>query len=127
MTARSVLLYDAGCRLCRFAARIVLRLDRDQELAVLPLQDREAASLLEALTVEERLASWRITRPGGSLAGFGAGVVTLLQAMRLTRPLARLLAALPDRVLDAVYGAVARHRSLLGHVVPDGPAPRRLL
>ncbi len=126
MIARPVLLYDAECRVCRFAARIVLRLDREHELAVLPLQDREAASLLEALAVEERLASWRITRPDGSLAGFGAGVVPLLQAMRLTRPLARLLAALPDRVLDAVYGAVARRRRQLGRMVPDGPAPRRL-
>ena len=123
--ARPVLLYDAECRLCRFAARVVVRLDRERELGVLPLQDPEAASLLEPLPKEERLTSWRVVQPDGSLAGFGAGVVPLLQAMRLTRPLGRLLAALPDRVLDAVYGAVARHRSLLGQVVPNGPAPRR--
>jgi hypothetical protein len=45
--------------------------------------------------------------------------------MRLTRPAGRLLAAVPDRVLDALYGPVSRHRSLLGRLVPDGRAPRR--
>lgn len=123
--ARPVLLYDAECRLCRFAARAVLRLDRERELGVLPLQDPEAASFLEPLPKEERLTSWRVEQPDGSLTGLGAGVVPLLRAMRLTRPAARLVALIPDRALDAAYGAVARHRSMLGRAVPDGPAPRR--
>ena len=123
--ARALLLYDAECRLCRFAARTVLRLDLDRELGALPLQDFEAAALLEPLQEEERLTSWRVVQPNGALAGLGAGVVPLLQAMRLTRPAARLVALVPDRALDAAYGVVARHRSLLGRAVPDGPAPRR--
>jgi predicted DCC family thiol-disulfide oxidoreductase YuxK len=125
LTARPVLLYDAECRLCRFAARAVLWLDRDRELALLPLQDPEAASLLEALAEEERLASWRVTGQDGALVGFGKGVVPLLRTMRLTRPVAHVLAAVPDRALDAVYGAVAHRRSILGRLVPDGPAPRQ--
>lgn len=123
--ARAALLYDAECRLCRFAARGVLRLDRDSELTVLPLQDPEAAPFLEPLAEKERLASWRIVQPDGSLAGLGVGVVPLLRAMRLTRPAARLVALVPDRALDTVYGVVARHRGQLGRVLPDGPAPRR--
>jgi predicted DCC family thiol-disulfide oxidoreductase YuxK len=125
MTQRPVLLYDAACRLCRFAARIVVRLDRREELAVLPLRDEQAAPLLEPLPENERFTSWRLAFPDGSLAGHGAGAVALLRAMRLTRPVARVLAPVPDRVLEALYGAVAGNRGALGRVVPDGPAPLR--
>jgi len=34
---RPVLLYDGGWRLCRFAARAVVALDRNRRLALLPL------------------------------------------------------------------------------------------
>jgi predicted DCC family thiol-disulfide oxidoreductase YuxK len=122
---RPVLLYDADCRLCRFAARIVVRLDRGEELAVLPLRDERAAPFLEPLPEDERFASWRLALTDGTLAGYGAGSVALLQAMRLTRPAASVLATLPGRVLEVPYGVVAGHRSLLGRIVPDGPAPLR--
>ena len=42
--ARPVLLYDTGCRLCRFAARIVARLDRCGDLALLGLDDASGRS-----------------------------------------------------------------------------------
>jgi len=89
------------------------------------MRDQEAVPLLGSLPEEERFASWQLARSDGSLVGYGAGGVELLRAMRLTRPAGRLLAAVPDRVLDALYGPVSRHRSLLGRLVPDGRAPRR--
>ena len=119
------LLYDADCRLCRFAARIVDRLDRHREVALLPLQDPEAEPLLDGLAEAEHLASWRLAREDGSLAGRGAGAPELLRAMRLTRPAGRLLNRVPPGVLEAAYDLVARNRSRLGRLVPDGPAPRR--
>lgn len=122
---RPVLLYDADCRLCRFAARIVVRLDRREELAVLPLRDERAAPFLEPLPEAERFASWRLALTDGSLAGYGAGAVALLEAMRLTRPVARVLAPLPDAVFETLYGAVAGNRGALGRAVPDGAAPLR--
>ena len=69
---RPVLLYDSECRVCRFTARLVLRLDRDQRLAFLPLEAEEARPLLEPLPESERMASWRLADPGGSLAGRGS-------------------------------------------------------
>jgi predicted DCC family thiol-disulfide oxidoreductase YuxK len=120
-----VLLYDAGCRVCRFVARTILRLDRRRELAMLPLQDPEAARFLERLPAEERLSSWRLVRPDGSLAGYGAGAGELLGSMWLTRGLGRAVAAVPDRALDTVYEQVARRRGRIGRFVPRGPAPRR--
>ena len=125
LAQRPVLLYDGACRLCRFIARVVLSLDRKNELAVLPLQDEIAIQVLAPLPENELLDSWRFVHRDGSLAGYGAGVVYLLRALRLTRPAGRVLSVVPDRALDAAYRAVARRRSLLGRIVPDGPAPRR--
>jgi predicted DCC family thiol-disulfide oxidoreductase YuxK len=53
------------------------------------------------------------------------GLVALLRSIRLTRAAARLLDAVPDRVLDALYDVVARNRNRLGPLVPNGPAPRQ--
>jgi predicted DCC family thiol-disulfide oxidoreductase YuxK len=89
------------------------------------MRDPAAAPLLESLPEDGRFATWHLVRPDGSLAGYGAGLVELAQAMRLTRPLARVLAHLPHRTLEALYALIARHRSTLGRLVPDGPAPRR--
>ncbi|MFO7573010.1 MAG: DCC1-like thiol-disulfide oxidoreductase family protein [Gaiellaceae bacterium] len=122
---RPVLLYDGECRVCRFTARAVVRLDRSRQLAVLPLQDAAAEHLLASLPTEERLATWRLARVDGSLAGYGSGVPGLLSAMRLTRPFGRALALVPAGALDAAYRFVARNRSNLGRFVPDGSAPKR--
>jgi predicted DCC family thiol-disulfide oxidoreductase YuxK len=122
---RPVLLYDRGCRFCRFAARVVARLDRRDELAFLPLDDPEAAALLAGVTETERLETWRLASPGGSLTGRGTGGVDLLLALRLTRPAGRLLAHVPGHRLDQAYEAIARRRGTLGRLVPDRPGPRR--
>ena len=121
---RPVLLYDSGCRVCRFTARLVLRLDRDQRLAFLPLDAEEAQPLLEPLPNSERMASWRLAEPGGSLAGRGSGAPALLRALGHQRS-ARFLEAVPETVLEHGYDLVARNRGRMGGVVPDGPAPRR--
>lgn len=125
MTRRPVLLYDADCRICRFTARAVVALDRDEALAVLPLRDPAAEALLAAVPEDERLETWRLARTDGSLAGYGVGVPELLSSTRLGRPAGRLLGLVPGRWLDAAYRLVARNRGRIGRLVPDGPAPRR--
>lgn len=89
------------------------------------MRDQAAAVFLEPLPEDERFATWHLVRPDGSLAGHGAGLVELAQAMRSTRLAGRLLARLPSRMLEMVYAVIARHRSRLGRVVPDGPSPLR--
>jgi predicted DCC family thiol-disulfide oxidoreductase YuxK len=121
---RPVLLYDSDCRVCRFTARLVQRLDRGERLAFLPLDAEEAASLLAELPEEDRMASWRLARPDGSLAGRGAGAPTLLRALGRERA-ARLVEAVPETMLEHGYDLVARNRGRIGGLVPDGPAPRR--
>lgn len=123
--SRPVLLYDQSCRFCRWTARVVLRLDRRQELAVLPLDDPEAAELLEPIHEAERDDSWRLALTNGNVVGRGQGVVELAQALRLTRPLASLLSRVPKPALDTLYRVLARGRGRFSSLVPDGPAPRR--
>ncbi|MGH3138023.1 MAG: DCC1-like thiol-disulfide oxidoreductase family protein [Gaiellaceae bacterium] len=120
-----MLLYDDSCRLCRFAARCVVRLDRRQELAFLPLQDEAATPLLAAVPAGERLDTWRLASTDGSLSGFGAGAPALFRATRLTRPLGLLLGAIPGALLERCYELIARNRGILGRIAPEGPAPRR--
>lgn len=87
--------------------------------------DEEAAPLLEPLPEDERFASWHLALSDGSLVGYGTGGVELLRSMPLTRRAGRLFAAVPQRLLDPLYGLVARYRGPLGRLVPDGPAPKR--
>jgi predicted DCC family thiol-disulfide oxidoreductase YuxK len=124
-TRRPLLLYHGDCRFCRWAARVIAQLDRDEELAFLPLSVPEAISFLEPLPPEERFASWWLVSPTGTRVGHGKGARDLLHAMRLTRPLARALCLVPDVVLDACYRFVASRRALLGRLVPDRPGPNR--
>ena len=70
--ARPVLLYDADCRLCRFAARVVAPLDRRRSLALLGLEDASADPLLEDVPQEERSSSLRLVLPDGRMLSAGA-------------------------------------------------------
>ena len=119
---RPTLLYDGGCRFCRFAAREVIRLDREQRLAVIPFADPDAERLLERIPEREWTTSWQLLLADGRRASRGRGVADLLHELGRAPRLARVLGALP---LDPVYAVVARHRRHLGRFVPDGPAPRR--
>jgi len=114
-TARPVLLYDAECRFCRFAARIIARLDRRQRLAFLPLQDEVAPALLPDLPEERRFASIHVVEPSGERRSAGEALVQIARLLGLPAP---------DEVRH-LYEPVARRRGLLGKLVPDGSAPRR--
>jgi predicted DCC family thiol-disulfide oxidoreductase YuxK len=100
-------------------------LDRHDQLALLPMHDGAAAALLEPLPREERFATWHLALPDGTLIGRGVGLIVLLRSIRVTRAAARLLDAVPDRALDALYDVVARNRNRLGPLVPNGPGPRQ--
>ena len=124
--ARPVLLYDAGCRLCRFAARIVARLDRGGDLALLGLDDVAADPLLEDVSGEERGSSIRLVLQDGRLISAGAAALGVLERLPVTRPLARTAAQLrAQAAAEVIYAVVARNRARLGRLVPDGSAPRR--
>ncbi|CAN5813619.1 hypothetical protein BH18ACT13_BH18ACT13_03420 [soil metagenome] len=59
------------------------------------------------------------------MVGYGAGAVRLLETMALTRRAARVLARVPDPILESAYRLAAEHREKLGRLVPDRPGPKR--
>jgi predicted DCC family thiol-disulfide oxidoreductase YuxK len=103
MPDRPLLLYDGGCRFCRWAARLVAALDWKRKLAFLPFDDAEALPFLAGIPVDERYTSWHLIRTDGRR--WSRGVV--------------------GGPADAVYTLVASHRDKLGRFVPDRPGPRR--
>ena len=124
--ARPVLLYDAGCGFCRFAARVVAELDPRGELALLGLEDASADRLLEHVSDEERVSLLRLVLSDGRMLSGGAAALSVLARLPATRPLARTLTVLhAQRAAEAAYAIVARNRDRLGRLVPDGPGPRR--
>ena len=124
---RPVMLYDGDCRLCRWAARVVDRLDRRGQVALLSLGDEDAARLLASVPENERAERWWFVRRDRTVApGDHGGGVELLAELRLTRRLAKALDRLGAAPLvDALDRFVSRYRGRLGRLVPDGPAPRR--
>jgi len=122
-----VLLYDDGCRLCRWAARVVARFDRGETFALLPLGDAAAAQALATVPADARNGRWwLVLRDGSAVPGDAGGGVAALGEATLTRPLARgLRVARASPIVDALDRFAARHRGKIGRLVPDGPAPRR--
>jgi len=114
-----VLLYDGGCRFCRFAARVAARADRRRRLAFLTLRDPEAEALLAGVPEGRRFESVRLAEPGGALLAGGAAVAAVLGHL-VAGPLRRL-----GPLLEPSYALVSRHRGRLGRLVPDRPGPRR--
>jgi hypothetical protein len=94
---------------------------------VLPLEEPEAEDFLHDVAPERRDECWWFVLEDGTLVpGDDGGPVAVLVTLRLTRPFglaARTLRLGP--ALDALDRLVARHRSRLGRVVPEGSAPRR--
>jgi predicted DCC family thiol-disulfide oxidoreductase YuxK len=116
--------YDADCRLCRFAARVVDRLDRGRRLALLGLEDDAADPLLEGVPEEERSSSLRLALHDGRLQSAGAAALGVLERLSATRPLARAAPTLhAEPAAEALYAAVARNRDRLGRLCPTAPRP----
>jgi hypothetical protein len=94
---------------------------------MLPLTDEEADHLLASVPEEERGECWwLVLRDGTLVAGDSGAGVALFAELRLTRLLGSALRTLhATRLIDALDKLVARYRTRLGHLVPEGPAPRR--
>jgi hypothetical protein len=94
---------------------------------MLPLADEEAGRLLASVAPARRTECWwLVLREGTPVAGNRGGGVRLLIELDATRPLGHAVRALRmSGLVDALDNLVARHRTRLGRLVPDGPAPRR--
>jgi hypothetical protein len=96
-------------------------------LALLPLEVDDAEHLLASVPQASRGECWwLVLRDGTPVPGNrGAGALLYIE-LDLTRPVGRVLRALRlSSLVDAVDELLAHHRTVLGRLVPDGPAPRR--
>jgi predicted DCC family thiol-disulfide oxidoreductase YuxK len=112
------LVYDGGCRFCRWSLGWVLRWDRRRRLRPLALDTDEANRLLAALDPDLRARSWHLVGPSGRVLSAGSAAPMLLGLLPAGRPAAALLARLP-RLTERAYRFVADHRSALGRPVGD--------
>jgi predicted DCC family thiol-disulfide oxidoreductase YuxK len=117
------LIYDNGCRFCRWSLGWVMRWDRRRRLRPLALDTGEANRLLGALVPELRAASWHLIDRDGRVLSAGSAAPELLRLLPAGGPAAAVLARLP-RLTERGYRWVADHRSALGKPLGDRAVAR---
>ena len=109
------ILYDRDCGFCTRSLDRIMRRDRGDRLRAVAIQSAEGQELLErgGVPEAERLNSWHLVTPDGTVRSAGAAGAPLLRLLPAGGPGAAALAAFPGAT-DAVYGWIAAHRDLLG-------------
>lgn len=114
-----VILYDDDCGLCKWLVQWFLLWDRRGVLRTLPIQSAEADPHLGHLSHEERMASWHLALPDGSVHSGGAAFPPFLRLLPGGRPFAALTARFPGAT-DRAYRWVARNRTALSRPIRAG-------
>ncbi len=112
----ATVLFDADCGICTDVARLLARLDRDAQLALVPIASPQGDALLADLPAERRLASMHLVTPDGAQRSGGDALAPLLLLVPGLAPLAPLLAACPP-VTRRGYDLVARNRHRIGQAL----------
>lgn len=108
----AVLLYDDGCRFCRWAVCRILQRDRHESLRAVPLQAAEADAVLPEMDGSQRFASWHLIELDGQIQSGGAAVAPLLghlPGLRWLGSVARALSS-ADMCLRGPQGMVGISR-----------------
>ncbi|HEX2196198.1 MAG TPA: hypothetical protein VHJ76_04655, partial [Actinomycetota bacterium] len=107
-------------------ARVVTRLDTEENLAILPFDAPEAAQFVVFLTEDQLEHSWQLIECDGKRLTEGPAAVRLMELLRPVRWLGKLCRSRPlTRLVGAVDHLIKVSRPKLSHVVPQGPGPRR--
>jgi predicted DCC family thiol-disulfide oxidoreductase YuxK len=105
-SARPWILYDSDCGVCKFILARILELDRGR-YRPLALQDPRAVELLPGMSESERMGSFHIVEPDGTVHSAGQGLAELIPGLDRLPGLA-----------GRAYWLVAGNRSRLGKLVP---------
>jgi len=116
MAADHVLLYDADCGFCRWSLDKILARDRDGRVRAVPLQSPEADTLLRGMDHDEKMASWHLVTPDGTIYSAGAAAAPLMRLLPHGGPFAAAAAAVPP-LTGVAYRLVARNRTRLGKML----------
>ena len=106
-SSRTWLLYDADCGVCKVIVARILELDRRGRYRPLRLQDPRAAELLPGMSEEERMRSFHLVKPDGTVLSAGDGLAELLPPLRLS-----------PRLSSRLYWLVAGNRAAIGKRIP---------
>ncbi len=109
------ILYDAECAFCTRMLDLIMRRDQAGRLRAVPIQSGEGQRLLTAAGVPEaeRLDSWHLAAPNGTITSGGAAGPALLRLLPAAGAAATLLATFPGAT-ERAYRWIAGHRGLLG-------------
>ena len=101
-------------------------MDKEENLAILPFDDPNAAQFVVFLTEDQVRYSWQLIECDGTRLTKGRAAVRLMEYLKPTRWLGR---ACRPRPLTALVGwidhLISISRPKLSHLVPKGPGPRR--
>lgn len=114
-SGRNLLLYDDRCPVCRAAARLVERFDRDERFEFVGFAEARDRRLDRRLRSPAFESSFHLV--AGQVWTSGAEAVPLVLArLPAGRPLVRLLKRIPvsRRLNQTLYDWIARHRGTLG-------------
>lgn len=116
--ARPLLLYESNCPFCRRMAALVARLDRDEQIAMIPYDHPDVARFVVFLTEDQVRDSWRLYLPDGRRMTKGQAGTTLLELLGPTRLVGRALRRLRlEWLVGLVDKAVSRMRPLLSRIM----------
>ena len=121
---RTIVLYDSDCGFCKRMLAKFLLWDRGRRLRPVALQSDEAGGLLAGMPEDERMASWHLVTPDGSVRSGGEAVAPLLRLLPGGSPLAWIAERLSGPV-DRGYRWVAANRSALSRRLPGGEGAKR--
>ena len=116
MTAHSIL-YDPDCGFCRVCVAVVLRWDRRRTLRPVSSTSTEGIELLRGMPEDERMASWHLVLPDGTVHSAGAAFSPLFRLLPGGGPLARLTDRFPEAA-ERGYRFVADHRTAFSKPLP---------
>jgi predicted DCC family thiol-disulfide oxidoreductase YuxK len=116
MPAHHAILYDRDCGFCTWSLKGVLSWDRRRRLRPVAIQSDEGQRLLAGMDPEERLASWHLVAPDGTVTSAGAAAEPLARLLPGARPLAFLFRSFPGAT-ERAYRWVSEHRGTLARVL----------
>jgi predicted DCC family thiol-disulfide oxidoreductase YuxK len=112
-TGDHTVLYDDDCGFCKWSLDKILAWDRRDRLRAVAIQSPEGQELLASVPPDERLDSWHLVEPGGTVRSAGAGAAPLARVLPGGRPLGFLFERFPGTT-ERAYRFVAGRRSWFG-------------
>ena len=101
-------------------------MDKDENLAILPFDDSNAAQFVVFLTEDQLKYSWQLIECDGTRLVKGAAAVRLMQLLHPLRWVGRICRRpLLTKLVGAVDHLICISRPKLSKIVPKGPGPRR--